>query len=211
MTEEISKLNKAYALSSVDDNRKLYSEWAKDYDLTFVEAMDYLLPSKVVHQFLRHGGRGPVLDIGAGTGILGFLLRKNQVGPIDGIDLSQEMLDVAAKKKVYRHLNVADITEPIENVNLNYASVLSSGTFTHGHLGPDALENILPVAEKGALFVLSINKQHWIKKGFEAKFKSLGKKICNLELTEVPIYGVNALGEHRNDVGVVAVFELGWT
>ena len=209
MTEDPPKLKAAYALSSVADNRKLYSQWAKDYDRSFVEAMDYLLPAKVVQQFVRHGGCGPVLDVGAGTGILGCLLRKNHIAPIDGIDLSQEMLNVAAQKRVYRNLEVVDITETIESKNLSYEGVLSSGTFTHGHVGPSALDNILPIANQGALFVLSINKQHWFKKGFEDKFKSLGKKICNLKLIEVPIYGPNSVGEHSKDVSIVAVFERG--
>ncbi len=209
MTNEFPNLDEAYALSSVDDNRKLYSEWAKDYDLTFVEAMDYILPSQVAQQFLKYGGRGPILDVGAGTGLLGLFLGKRDLGPIDGIDLSQAMLDVAAQKRVYRHLNVADITEPFEIPKLRYNGVLSSGTFTHGHVGPDALDNILPVAEKGALFVISINKQHWLEKGFKQKFESLGKKIYDLELIDVPIYGPNAVGEHSKDLGVVAIFKRG--
>ncbi|MAI57797.1 MAG: SAM-dependent methyltransferase [Rhodobacteraceae bacterium] len=209
MTNEFPNLDAAYALSSVDDNRKLYSEWAKDYDLTFVEEMDYILPSQVIKQFLNHNGRGPVLDVGAGTGLLGFLLSKQDIGPIDGIDLSQEMLGIAAQKGVYRHLKTADITEPIENTKPIYNGVLSSGTFTHGHVGPDALDNILPLAEEGALFALSINKQHWLEKGFKQKFESLDKKINYLRLIDVPIYGPNAVGEHSNDLGIVAVFERG--
>ena len=207
MTKKLPNLEAAYALSSVEDNRKLYAEWAKNYDSTFVEAMDYILPAQVVEQFVKNGGRGAVLDVGAGTGILGVLLRKNGIGPVDGIDLSQEMLDVATQKRVYRNLKIVDVTEPIKTENLVYDGVLSSGTFTHGHVGPDALDNILPLAKKGALFVLSVNKRHWLEKGFEKKLKSLDKKICNLKLVEVPIYGPSAVGKNRSDVGILAVFE----
>jgi hypothetical protein len=84
---------------------------------------------------------------------------------------------------------------------------VSSGTFTHGHVGPDAIDNLLPLARDGALFCLSINKHHWIEKGFEAKFQDLDDKIEGLTLVEVLIYGANATGPHRDDLGVIALFK----
>ncbi|MGB1415565.1 MAG: hypothetical protein ACPG6U_13095, partial [Paracoccaceae bacterium] len=54
---------------------------------------------------------------------------------------------------------------------------------------------------------LSINKHHWIEKGFEAKFQDLDDKIEGLTLVEVLIYGANATGPHRDDLGVIALFK----
>ena len=38
-----------------------------------------------------------------------------------------------------------------------YRGIVSSGTFTRGHVGPEALPHLLAVAEAGAQFALSIN------------------------------------------------------
>ena len=205
MIDDDPSLQAAYALSSVDDNRRLYARWAKGYDQDFAADMDYVLPRHVAQQFLQHGGAAPVLDVGAGTGLLGQALLRH-LSPLDAIDLSQEMLETAAQKNVYRHLDVADVTKPITHLGRLYDGIVSSGTFTHGHVGPNAIDNLLPLARDGALFCLSINKLHWIEKGFEAKFQSLDDKIERLTLVEVLIYGANATGPHQDDLGVVALF-----
>ena len=100
MIDDDPSLQAAYALSSVDDNRRLYARWAKGYDQDFAADMDYVLPRHVAQQFLQHGGAAPVLDVGAGTGLLGQALRRH-LSPLDAIDLSQEMLETAEQKNVY--------------------------------------------------------------------------------------------------------------
>ncbi len=205
MTDDSPSLTAAYALSSVDDNRRLYAAWAKGYDEEFALDMDYILPQHVARLFLEHGGNGAVLDVGAGTGLLGQLLYEH-CRPIDALDLSQEMLDAAAQKNIYRYFDAVDVTVPIDHLGRLYDGLVSSGTFTHGHVGPDAIDNLLPLARDGALFCLSVNKHHWAKTGFDSKFESLEPKIQNLTLVDVPIYGANATGPNRDDVGIIAIF-----
>jgi len=206
MNDNKPNLDLAYALETVQDNRELYASWACDYDKDFASAMDYILPNQVAQIFLNMGGTGPVLDVGAGTGLGGQALAKLGIDPIDALDLSDEMLEVAAKKKIYRNLFTSDITQRIETSNYLYQGVISSGTFTHGHVGPNAIDNLLSVASKGALFALSINKKHWFEKGFAKKFEALSNRIEKLILHDVEIYGENSKGEHSDDLGVVATF-----
>ena len=205
MNDDSPSLTAAYALSSVDDNRRLYAAWSKDYDQAFALTMDYILPQHVARLFIENGGSGPVLDVGAGTGLLGQLLYE-QCKPVDALDLSKEMLHVAAQKNIYRYLDAADVTVPIEHRGRLYDGIVSSGTFTHGHVGPDAIDNLFALARAEALFCLSINKNHWAKKNFDAKFTSLEPKIQNFSLIEVPIYGANASGSNRDDLAVIALF-----
>ncbi|EAU52958.1 hypothetical protein OM2255_05500 [Rhodobacterales bacterium HTCC2255] len=206
MNDNKPNLDLAYALETVQDNRELYASWACDYDKDFASAMDYILPNQVAQIFLNMGGTGPVLDVGAGTGLGGQALAKLGIDPIDALDLSDEMLEIAAKKKIYRSLFTSDITQRIETSNYLYQGVISSGTFTHGHVGPNAIDNLLSVASTGALFALSINKSHWFEKGFAKKFEALSSRIEKLILHDVEIYGENSKGEHSDDLGVVATF-----
>ena len=81
-------LNLAYALRTVQDNRNLYAAWAKDYETEFAHHMDYVLPQRVAEIFVEIGGVGPVLDVGAGTGLAGEALLKLGIEPIDALDLS---------------------------------------------------------------------------------------------------------------------------
>jgi len=199
-------LDAAYALDGPDANRRLYADWAGSYDAGFADAMSYALPRAVAETFARQGGTGPVLDVGAGTGLLAEALRPLCKLEIDALDVSAEMLAEAERKMVYRRLIEADLTKRLSIGVNQYAGVVSSGTFTHGHVGPDALDRLLPVARPGALFVLSVNAEHFEARGFAAKFQQIKASITDLDLREVAIYGDGADAAHANDTALLAVF-----
>ena len=74
-----------------------------------------------------------------------------------GIDISSEMLHQAKLKKCYSSLIEADVTSKIPLKDNSIGAVVSAGTFTHGHVGPDAFDELLRIVRPGGLFVLSIN------------------------------------------------------
>lgn len=98
MAEKPDKLDDAYALKTPEDSRRLYADWAASYDAEFAEATGYRLPEAVAAAFAALGGGGPVLDVGAGTGLVAERLSLRGLGPIDGTDISHEMLNVASAK-----------------------------------------------------------------------------------------------------------------
>lgn len=208
MTDEDPELDEAYALSTPEDNKKLYAKWSDTYEAGFAVDMDYVLPAQVARIFLAKVaiGDGPVLDIGAGTGLLGQHIFPHIDQPIDGLDISREMLDVAASKELYRQLVVADLSQPLAMETAAYGALISSGTFTHGHVGPDALDELLRIAKPGALFVLSINTEHFKARGFEAKFEALADRIRDFGLDEVRNFGDRAPQDHRHDLGNIVSF-----
>ena len=199
-------VDSAYALSSPEEIKELYREWSHSYDLAFGEAQGYQLPREVAAAFVGAGGAGPVLDVGAGTGLVGDILQAMNTGPVDGIDLSQEMLDVAAMKGSYRGLFACDVTKPLELADAPYQGVVSAGTFTLGHVGPEALENLLAAAGSGALFVISVNAAHYASAGFEAAFTDFGTRMTDLNFRDVRIYDDRADEHHRNDVARLVIF-----
>ncbi|MCR9126230.1 MAG: class I SAM-dependent methyltransferase [Rhodobacteraceae bacterium] len=199
-------LSAAYALNTPDDSRALYARWAETYDSGFIAENHYILHLAVARAFADAGGAGPVLDVGAGTGICGEALAALDVGPVDATDISAEMLTRAQAKGVYRATFVADVTRPLDLSDAIYRGVVSSGTFTTGHVGPDAIDELLRVASPGALFALSINARHFAAAGFEAKLQSLSGRIRDLRLPEVAIYGPGAQGDHREDTALIALF-----
>ena len=199
-------LNAAYALETPDDNRRLYARWAEDYDSEFAAAEAYALPQATAMAFVEAGGAGPVLDVGAGTGLCALALTQAGVGPIDGVDISPEMLDVANDKGVYRRLIEADLFKGVPAANGAYAGVVSSGTFTHGHVGPEVLDELLRLAAPGAWFALSINGAHFEAHGFAEALDALMPQITDLSLPEVRIYGADARGPHKDDMARIATF-----
>jgi SAM-dependent methyltransferase len=193
----------AYALGSTEDARKLYADWAATYDTEFSDANGFQSPRVAAETFANSGGRGPVLDVGAGTGLLGQALQALGIGPVDAIDLSPEMLEIARQKGCYRRLSTADITRPL-NLTDRYAGIVSSGTFTLGHVGPEGLAPILAVAQPGARVVIAMNGRHFDAAGFGPALETLG--VTDLETSEHMIYAHHRDPSHRGDKGLTLSF-----
>lgn len=203
---KLPDVDSAYAMTSPDEIKELYRQWSHSYDVAFGESQGYQLPREVAAAFLGAGGTGPVLDVGAGTGLVGAVLKAMNIAPVDGIDLSQEMLDMAAMKGDYRSLTACDVTCPLSLPDAPYRGLVSAGTFTLGHVGPAAIENLLTVADRGAVFVISVNKTHYASAGFEMVFENLGARIADLHFRDVRIYDDRADENHRNDIARLVIF-----
>ena len=104
MAEKTPNLDDAYGIKTSDDNARLYADWAKTYDASFAAQMHYTLPEAMAEAFSAAGGSAPVLDLGAGTGLLGQALADRGVLPFDGTDISPQMLAVAEDKQLYLSL-----------------------------------------------------------------------------------------------------------
>ena len=198
-------LDSAYALGSIDATKELYADWAETYDKTFAAAMDFMAPRHVAGAYMRSGARGPILDFGAGTGVLGELLSAKGLTDIDALDISPEMLAIAQQKAVYRSLIEGDI-RAAQIPDESYTGIVSSGTFTHSHVGPEAIGDLLRVTRSGGQFAISINTQHYASQDFQGYFASIAAEITDLTLTEVRFYGPTATGPHKDDTGLITTF-----
>ena len=198
-------LKNAYALQSVDDVKDLYRDWAETYDMGFSMSQGYQIPREVALAFVCAGGGGPVLDVGAGTGLVGEQLQTLGINEIDGVDLSAEMLKVAKVKGHYRHLMNADVTRPLPN-NRRYSGIVSAGTFTLGHVGPEGVIALLAAAVPQALFVISVNARHFESAGFSAMLDDLKDQITDVTFKDVRIYDDRADEVHRDDIARLLVF-----
>lgn len=204
-------LKGALGLSGPEACLAYYRDWAANYDSGFAKDMQYLLPAHVAATYMATGAGGPVLDVGAGTGLLAQALRDMGFRPdIDAADFSAEMLERAAQKNIYAGTFRVDITQPID-LPRRYAGLVSSGTFTAGHVGPEALPYLLAIALPQAQFALSINRRVWQARGFDVALDDLARqaRITDLQLIEVEVYGAAAAridANHAADRALIALF-----
>ena len=193
-------LDEAYAVEGPDANRELYASWAATYESEFIVESRYVYHQQVAEVFcdgLSSTERSrPVLDAGCGTGIVGNELARLGVTVIDGIDISTQMLAKAGTKThdgrpSYRQLVEADLTGRIDLADETYDGIVSAGTFTHGHLGPDSILELLRVARPGAHCALGINSAHFDEFGFGDWLEQCRTDghITKLRYELRPIYG----------------------
>ena len=202
---EIS-LEDAYALKSPDDARQFYAKWAATYESDFVVSSGYLHPRVIAEIFDESvPDVSSAVDAGAGTGLVGtHLCALRPALALDGIDLSPEMLSVAGAKGVYRHLYERDLTQPVLDTDAPYDALISIGLFTHGHLGPEAVANLLTLVRPGGHVVIGANERHFRELDFEGALVALD--VVDLDLRCVRVYDEGS--EHRDSLNVVSTFRV---
>ncbi|EHS48802.1 Methyltransferase type 12 [Rhizobium sp. PDO1-076] len=94
----------------------LFDQHAEAFEDILVEQLGYAVPA-LVRQRLQTLGLGPfkrLLDLGCGTGLTGGTLR-DMVDDITGIDISENMVELAHEKDLYETLYVAEIEDFLED------------------------------------------------------------------------------------------------
>lgn len=209
-------LDDAYSVKTPDDNRRLYARWAATYESEFVDKELYRYPqaiAEVFHQHIANEGISHVVDVGTGTGLTGaFLARHRPQLVIDGVDISQEMLEQAIIKSrrdgspVYSQLFERDLTQEVSFTNAPYDALVCSGTFTHGHLGPDAIENLIHLVRRDGWFVIGVNNEHFLARGFEREIADYVDRglITMPRVERIDVYEDGS--PHRGDQARVLIF-----
>ncbi|KAA0697635.1 class I SAM-dependent methyltransferase [Neorhizobium sp. P12A] len=135
----------------------LFDQHAEVFEDVLVEQLGYHVPM-LVRQRLQDLKLGPfkrMLDLGCGTGLTGGTLR-DMVEDITGIDISENMVEVAHEKDLYETLFVAEVEDFLDD-NDEEAFDLITATDVLPYLG--ALEPLFfGVAENmtpGGIFVFS--------------------------------------------------------
>lgn len=149
-------LAKVYAPKDQAEQIEGYDEWAAAYDKD-LWSYGYISPGLAASLIERHGGTalGPILDVGCGTGLVGEYLANLGHEMVDGLDLSPGMLDAAAAKEVYRALFCMKIGDALDLETDSYGCIVTTGTFTVGHVGPDGYGELMRICRPGGLIIHS--------------------------------------------------------
>ncbi|MEO0975670.1 MAG: methyltransferase domain-containing protein [Pseudomonadota bacterium] len=201
-------LENAYKLSTPEDNKAYYAEFADTYDGDFADALGFVYPQAIARIYAEKAGPDdvPVADIGCGTGLVAEALGLPVV-QVDGMDISAEMLERATAKALYGRTFEIDLTGDLTAISNGYGAVLSSGAFTHGHLGPDVLISLLSIARSGALFVIGVNRAHFGDHGFDAALAGLVRegRITEPAVDEIRMYSKEG-HDHSADIAFAVSF-----
>ena len=151
-------LSRAYGARDGDGTRRLYDDWAATYE-DEITASGYATPQRcaaALAAFSRDKTQ-PILDFGCGTGLSGAALKLAGFEVIDGIDLSEAMLDQARHKGIYRHLEVVAPDAPLRHAPGDYAAIAAIGAIGAGAAPLSAIDAIMRGLARGGLFVFSFN------------------------------------------------------
>lgn len=131
---QISQISSVYV-------QDIFDAFADDFE-SVLGSLDYAVPSlmaktlEVLAQNVKLK-KMKILDAGCGTGLCGAYLKKYaKFRGLDGVDLSEKMLEVARRKKLYTHLYNQDLSRFLSGREKSYDLINAADVFTYfGELG----------------------------------------------------------------------------
>ena len=167
-------IEKAYDRKTTDEVVELYRDWAESYDDELADYA-YVAPERGAATLARFVADRTtrIIDVGCGTGLVGRYLAEHGFTDVDGLDISAAMLEQARAKGVYEALFTADLTGAIDVPDAAYGAAISVGTFTHNHVGPDGLDEVLRIVAPGGIASITVNGDAYVADGYRARFDAL--------------------------------------
>jgi predicted TPR repeat methyltransferase len=171
------RLEQVYGAKSNDELRAIYDDWAQAYDQD-LQALGYSYPPAIaglVGRYVRERD-APILDAGAGTGIVGEVLAILGYSRLTGIDLSDGMLAIARAKGVYAELKNQTLGERLDFPDDAFAAVVSAGVLTSGHAPPSSFDELIRVTRPGGHLIFTLSTPVYDAGGFRAKLEALSRQ-----------------------------------
>ena len=159
----ISTIYETLHAADLDELEVIYKNWASDYEHDVIHLAGYvghLITSSLLLSKIKNK-KAKILDAGCGTGLVGEILFENNYKNVEGVDFSEEMLSVANQKNIYQSLRLVDLTKKLDYEDNSFDAIVCAGTFTCGHVGPEALKEMLRVTKKAGYICFTVRKQEW--------------------------------------------------
>lgn len=185
------------------NNIKFYDDWCDKYDEDLVMVGNYTGHIKCVEAFLKLGldRKVAILDLAAGTGLLGAEVSGHGYECVDGLDSSLGMLGQARKQTIYQDYILA-MVDGLGSIPINdetYDVVMSSNGFAPGQIYPHAIPEVLRVIRPGGYLMWTMREGYQHKSEKFALLDAEIKDLVNQGLAELvmgPVVFENFVLEH---------------
>ncbi len=169
-------LERLYGARDLDELRSEYDRIATAYDTELVEGRGYRSPRAVAAVARRLlPADAIILDVGAGTGLLGAELSEAGFSRLDGLDLSPGMLAEARRKGIYGDLREAKLGDELEYETAGYDGVVAAGVLTTGHAPAASLDELVRITRPGGHVIFTLRSDNEGPPGFEEKMADLAE------------------------------------
>jgi MFS family permease len=166
-------LDRLYGAGTLDELRGEYERIASAYDDELIDGMGYRSPAAVAgvaRRLLPADAR--ILDVGAGTGLLGVALADAGFESLDGLDLSPAMLTEAARKGVYGELREGRLGDELDYETGDYDGVVAAGVLTAGHAPASCLDELVRITRPGGHVIFTLRSDQRLP-GYDEKMAEL--------------------------------------
>ena len=114
--------------------QEMFDQYSGNYERSLVTELEYCVPTTIrtiLDQVVTRKPRyAQGLDLGCGTGLSGQAF-ADLVDVLDGVDLSEKMIAIAAEKKIYRNLYAGSIANVLAAAEDTFDFILAADVFAY--------------------------------------------------------------------------------
>lgn len=165
-----------------------YDKWAARYD---TELNGQGGPEETVIELKKYVSvKASILDSGCGTGVVGELLAAQGYQHVEGLDLSQGMLEQAKSKGCYQALHQGALGKKLDFANDIFDAVTIVGVFVMAHAPSSSFDELIRITKSGGYIIFTLRPEFYEHTDFKAKMQILEQqKKWTLIDTTVPFHG----------------------
>jgi ubiquinone/menaquinone biosynthesis C-methylase UbiE len=175
MKKDTSNKLDIYKLKTSEELLKYYQDWTDNnqYNKDMVD-WNYIAPKETVSILKKYvfNKNSKILDAGCGTGLVGIELKKYGYSNIEGVDFSQNMLDLVPQS-IYKKIEKINLNKALKFKDNIYDVIMCVGAFTYGHVKPQALDELIRITKNNGFICFTINEGIYEEYGFDNKIKEL--------------------------------------
>ena len=163
-----------YKSQNEDELIGAYKDWALVYDKDNDDVLGTVSQPnsvQIFHEYIKDS-KLKIIDVGCGTGLVGLELKNLGFSNFDGIDISQEMIDIA-QGRGYNSLFLGNLNKLLPIGPNSYDAALCVGVFTHGHVGPERFSELVRIVKPEGIICFTINENVYESQGFDIAIKHL--------------------------------------
>lgn len=135
----------------------IFDAFAQNFDVHLVRGLQYRVPERVAQILLalHPDRRFNLLDLGCGTGLVAVYLGRIE-GHIIGVDLSEKMIEQAARHQLYSRFHRVNVLDALRETPADhYEAITCTDVLVYvGELAP-VIPNALRILKPGGHFIFS--------------------------------------------------------
>ncbi|MFD2377343.1 methyltransferase domain-containing protein [Ottowia pentelensis] len=135
----------------------IFDDYAQRFDLHLLRTLQYRVPERVTQILLaKHPDRKfNLLDLGCGTGLVGLCLGRIQ-GHIVGVDLSEKMIEQAARHGIYLRFHRINVLDALRETPADhYEAITCTDVLVYVGDLASVIPNALRILKAGGHFIFS--------------------------------------------------------
>jgi len=140
---------------NIEEVRVKYNTWVSFYDQEHYDNGWTVLLNYIAYTLLSYLKKDAlILDIGCGTGLLGRELNSYGFKNIQGLDISQNSLDLLRSQEIYNALHLEELGKTLSFADHTFDALVSTGVFTRNQVPLESFQELIRILKPGGIFAV---------------------------------------------------------